>query len=151
MPDFIALIIVILAAGACGFTLRHAFIPLPPYRPSFELTDEAIARIAHEANRQYCISLGDFSQRSWLNTEPHVRASTIEGVRYLRTHPNATPEQMHENWCATKRQQGYRYGESKCHRSLRHPCLVPYNELGEAQQFKDYLFHAIVGLVVIRG
>jgi hypothetical protein len=129
-----------------GFTLRQSFVPVTPPRRTFRMTDEAIARIVHEANRAYCVNLGDFSHKAWNNAEAHVRQSAIEGVRHLRANPHLTPEQMHENWCASKLEQGYRYGPAKCHRSLTHPCLVPYHELPPHQQFKDFLFHAIVKL-----
>jgi hypothetical protein len=75
-----------------------------------------------------------------------VKPSTLEGVKHLLASPHLTPEQMHENWCATKLAQGYRCGPVKCHRSRLHPCLVSYDELPPEQRIKDHLFHAIVKL-----
>lgn len=149
MTDAIVLSIIIVCAALMGFTVRHAFVPIPTPRRFYDLTDAAIARIVHEANRAFCLSHGDMTHRAWINTPEHVRQSTIEGVAYLRRNPHLTPQQMHENWSAAKLQQGYRYGQSKCHHARTHPCLVPYDQLPAEQQFKDHLFHAIVGLFTV--
>jgi len=150
MADFLLLIALLSVAAGLGAALCYALRPFPVVAPPpcFVLRDDHIARIVHEANRAYCISLGDFSHRSWQNTSPEIRATTIRGVRYLRANPSATPEQMHENWKRDKVAQGWRYGPKKCAEAKTHPCIVPYCELPTEQRFKDYLFSAIVRLTV---
>jgi hypothetical protein len=149
MSDAFAILAVMIACLMLGASLhRYFFMPdaAPQPRRFHGLQDVEIARIAHEANRAFCLSHGDFSHRSWNNAEPGVKLSAIEGVRLLRANPHLTPKALHRSWCRTKIAQGYTYGPVKCHRSLKHPCLVPYHRLPEHQQLKDHLFHAIVSL-----
>ena len=48
------------------------------------ITDEQIARVAHEANRAYCLSLGDPSQLPWEEAPDWAKESAIDGVRFHR-------------------------------------------------------------------
>lgn len=107
-----------------------------------------IARICHEANRALCEALGDLSQAPWHAAPQWQRDSAIAGVEYRLDHPNATPEQQHEQWLAVKKAAGWTHGPYKDAAKKEHPCVLPYEELPEAQKAKDYLFGAIVtGLV----
>jgi ryanodine receptor 2 len=45
-------------------------------------------------------------------------------------------ENTHEVWAAQRIAQGWTYGPARDDPTKRHPCLVPYNELSEAE--KDY-------------
>lgn len=108
------------------------------------LNAEQIARICHEANRAYCLALGDESQPHWEDAPEWQRRSAINGVV-----PLCTPDQSHENWCKEKTANGWVYGEVKNAKKKTHPCLVPYNQLPPEQQRKDHLFRAIVD--VLRG
>ncbi len=42
----------------------------------------------------------------------------------------------HDVWAAQRLQEGWRYGPVRDDDALRHPCLVPYDQLPEAE--KDY-------------
>ena len=43
---------------------------------------EDIARICHEANAAYCLSLGDTSQTDWDNAPDWQKKSAINGVKF---------------------------------------------------------------------
>lgn len=103
-----------------------------------------IARVAHEVNRAYCASLGDFSQRSWESAEQWQRDSAINGVVAILKNPDMTPEESHESWMAEKVATGWVYGEIKDPELKTHPCMVEYSKLPEAQRAKDHLFGATV-------
>lgn len=105
---------------------------------------EDVAAIAHEANRAYCIQLGDTSQPIWHCAPAWQRKSAIEGVRFHLANPDATPEQSHENWMAEKIRDGWEWGPRKDPAARTHPCLVPYDQLPEVQRAKDHLFAAVV-------
>lgn len=102
----------------------------------------ACARAAHEANRAYCIAIGDNSQPSWDDAPGWQRSSAINGVAGALA--GATPEQSHESWLAEKRATGWKYGPIKNPDTKEHPCFVPYADLPPSQRAKDDLFLAVV-------
>jgi len=107
-----------------------------------------IAIICHEANRAWCVTHGDFSQPSWGSAPQWQVDSAINGVEHALKHPDATPEDMHNNWMAEKIADGWVYGEVKDPVAKTHPCMVPHAELPEFQRKKDALFLAIVRALV---
>lgn len=111
------------------------------------LKAELIAAIAHGINAAYCASIGDDSQTTWDAAPDWQKQSAIAGVNMHLANPNATPEQSHESWMAQKLAEGWQYGEEKNADAKTHPCLLPYAELPQEQQSKDYLFRATVHLV----
>ena len=103
-----------------------------------------IARVCHEANRAYCVGLGDESQVPWNEAPEWQRASAVAGVQAILDDPKTTPEQSHEGWLDQKRRDGWKYGPIKDADKKEHPCFVPYGELPESQQVKDAIFGAVV-------
>ena len=103
-----------------------------------------IAQVCHEANRAYCRTQNDFTQKPWDISPKWQKDSAIQGVIYKLENPNVTPEQMHENWMAQKLAEGWKYGKIKNPDKKTHPCIVPYAKLPKFQQKKDALFSAIV-------
>jgi len=106
------------------------------------MTIEQIATVCHGANRAYCQSIGDFSQVDWVAAPAWQVDSALIGVR--KAIDGATPEQLHESWCAQKFADGWRYGDVKDPDKKTHPCLMPYAELPTLQRRKDALFSAVV-------
>ena len=105
---------------------------------------EHIARIVHEANRAYCESIGDYSQAPWEHAEAWQKDAARIGVQFHLNFPDSSPRESHELWWACKLADGWTYGEQKDPEKKTHPCMVPYEELPPAQQFKDKLFATIV-------
>ncbi|UTC29848.1 hypothetical protein BAJUN_02180 [Bajunvirus bajun] len=103
---------------------------------------EACARAAHEANRAYCIAIGDLTQPSWEEAPEWQKKSAVNGVIGV-LHGNG-PEQSHESWSAERIADGWRFGEEKDPEAKTHPCLVPYAELSDAQRRKDDVYVAVV-------
>ena len=108
------------------------------------LTIEDIAKIAHQANKAYCESQGDYSLKDWEQSPDWQKKSIINGVLFHLENPERTPEQSHENWLKEKITDGWKYGHFKDPDKKEHPCCVPYDKLPEPQKVKDYLFSAIV-------
>lgn len=104
---------------------------------------EACARAAHEANRSYCIAIGDNSQPSWEDAPEWQKSSARNGVAGALN--GNTPEQSHESWMAEKLANGWKYGAVKNPDAKEHPCMVPYAELPPSQRAKDALFLVVVG------
>ncbi len=109
---------------------------------------EHVARVCHEANRAYCESIGDHSQRVWDEAEQWQRESAIRGVAYAIANPNAPVSAQHDAWLADKERDGWKFGLVKDAAKKEHPCCVPYSELPAEQKFKDALFKTIVACFV---
>lgn len=105
---------------------------------------EEIARVCHEANRAYCLTLGDASQRPWEEAEEWQRVSARKGVEFNLANPDAPPSAIHDSWLEEKRATGWKYGPVKDAEKQEHPCFVPYDELPLEQRRKDILFKAVV-------
>ena len=105
---------------------------------------EAIAKICHEANRNYCQSIGDFSQLPWEEAPSWQRESAINGVSAIITGIVTSPGDSHDSWLKEKREQGWKFGPVKDSERKEHPCFVEYEDLPLIQQKKDELFFTIV-------
>ena len=106
---------------------------------------EACARAAHEANRAYCIAIGDTSQPAWDDAPEWQKTSARNGV--VGALAGNTPEQSHEGWLAEKRATGWKFGPVKDPEKREHPCFVPYTDLPQAQRRKDSIFVTVVRAV----
>jgi hypothetical protein len=104
----------------------------------------SIAELAHEANRSYCILIGDNSQKPWNEAPEWQKESAIDGVKFHIANPNAAPSQSHDNWLEHKRADGWKYGPIKNEKLKEHPCFCPYHSLPISQQIKDYIFRSVV-------
>jgi len=104
----------------------------------------AIARVAHEVNRAYCLALGDKSQPAWEDAPDWQRSSAIAGVVFHLRNPNADASASHESWMRQKLEDGWTYGPTKIPALKQHPCIVPFEQLPREQQAKDFIFRAVV-------
>lgn len=107
-----------------------------------------IAKVCHEANRAYCMNIGDSSQRTWAMTPPDIKQSAIDAVKFHIENQEANDWDSHNNWSIGKALDGWIYGEVKCLIAKTHPCLVPFRLLPPEQQLKDRLFRMIVKVFV---
>lgn len=105
---------------------------------------DCIARVAHDANRAYCIANGDDSQVHWELAEEWQKESARMGVNGILSGEIATPTDSHLAWFRHKEKEGWTYGPVKDPANKQHPCMVPYDMLPDAQKVKDNLFFAIV-------
>lgn len=106
-------------------------------------TDSDVARVVHEAQRAIQHVQGDPSPAEpWDAFPAERRAVVIDGVRRARN--GESPRQLHESWCASMKAAGWKWGRVKDTQELFHPCLVPYDQLPDAQRDKDVLFCQIV-------
>lgn len=107
---------------------------------------EAAARVAHEANRAWCIANGDMSQPAWEDAPDWQRNSALMGVQFHIDNPDAGDSASHDSWMAQKVADGWVYGPEKNPDATppTHHCIVPFAELPKVQQVKDALFRAVV-------
>jgi hypothetical protein len=102
----------------------------------------ACARAAHEANRAYCIAIGDNSQLHWEDAPDWQRTSSMNGVRGVIA--GNGPEQSHGSWMAEKLATGWKYGPVKDADKKEHPCMVAYDQLPPEQRAKDAVYVVVV-------
>lgn len=112
---------------------------------------ELAARCAHEANRHYCVSIGDDTQKPWDESPEWQRDSAIKGTLMIHDDRNTTPNQSHEGWLKVKEDEGWKYGPVKDVDKKEHPCFVPYDELPAAQRLKDSIFGGVIRAVLDAG
>lgn len=110
-----------------------------------------MARVAHEANRAYCETLGDQSQVSWDMAPQWQQTSARSGVMGIVDGTISTPGDSHRSWFAEKERDGWVFGEVKDAVAKTHPCMVPFEALPEEQQAKDYLFYGVVAALIQAG
>lgn len=103
-----------------------------------------IARMCHQANKEWCGLHGDHSQKSWAEAEQWQRDSAIKGVEFRLANPSAGKDAQHNAWMADKIKDGWVYGQQKDSIKKTHPCIISFQELPAFQQKKDALFCAIV-------
>lgn len=109
---------------------------------------ELIAAVCHEVNRAYCQSIGDDSQVFWEDAPKWQQDSAMNGVRFAFENDFPSPAEMHDNWSKEKIADGWVYGEKKDPEAKTHHCLVPYDELPEAQRIKDIIFSSVVKAMI---
>ena len=107
---------------------------------------EAVACAVHEANRAYCLTLGDESQVPWHQSPEWLRTSVRKGV--LGVLVGNGPEESHQSWLVEKLETGWKYGPEKNYETKEHPCLLPYEELSVEQRRKDEIFVSICRLLL---
>lgn len=112
---------------------------------------EFAAMLAHEANRIYCLSIGDKSQPHWEDAPDWQQSSALKGARMIYDNPLTTPEDSHNGWLSVKQEEGWVYGEVKDAEAKTHPCMVPYSELPESQRVKDEIFGTVVRSILSLG
>lgn len=118
--------------------------------PPAPITDVAqIAKVCHEANRAFCETIGDNSQKPWAECEQWQRDSAMEGVVFRINNPGAPASAQHDSWTASKIADGWTYGTVKDAARKTHPCLLAYDELPMDQRLKDHLFMSIVGALYV--
>lgn len=132
---------------ALGATTNKA-TTVPTLDNATEETRRAIAtnigRVTHEANRAYCLTLGDTSHLPWDQSRADLRESVISGVLNIMTGVVTRPGQSHQRWIDYKIADGWRYGPTKDIEAKTHPNLIPFEQLPQAEQLKDFMFVGIV-------
>lgn len=112
------------------------------------ITVVQIARVCHEANREYCAGIGDITQVSWGDVIQWQDGAAIGGILFnineLKAGRKPEPSALHTVWMKQKLANGWTYGPVKDAIKKEHPCIIPYGELPVEQRLKDYIFAAIV-------
>ena len=69
---------------------------------------------------------------------PHpINTSDIQLPEELNPLLEAMAKNVHEIWAQERMNQGWAYGEKRDDAKKHHPCLVPYEDLPEAEKVYD--------------
>lgn len=99
-----------------------------------------IAKVCHEANRQYCIDNKLPTQALWNELPVTQQNSIIHGVRQVVADRKMTATKMHETWMEYKASEGWKYADKLDAAKRLHPNMVPFNKLPKVERAKDMLF-----------
>jgi hypothetical protein len=102
-----------------------------------------VAKVCHQANKAFCESIGDYSQRDWNDAPQWQTNSAINGVNFQIANPDAPASSSHDSWLEEKRNAGWKWGPIKNEDLKEHPCFCAYDELPPEQQAKDHIFKAV--------
>lgn len=99
-----------------------------------------IAKVCHEANRQYCIDNELPTPALWDELPMTQQNSIIHCVQQVIADRKVTATKMHENWMEYKASEGWVYAEVLDAENRTHPNMVAFNKLPKVERAKDMLF-----------
>ena len=99
-----------------------------------------IAKICHEANRQYCIDNQLKTHAKWDELPLIIQNSIVAGVVDVIADPKITPTELHFKWCEYKEAEDWTKGDVKDLEAKTHPNLVKFKKLPDAEKRKVVLF-----------
>jgi hypothetical protein len=107
------------------------------------MTNQDIAKIAHEASRAYSTTINEFKS-SWEDLTDEQRASIVAGVEFVAANPRVSPRKIHAEWVKNKRAAGWRRSKVLDLDKKKSPNLIAFTKLDRTQQVKDELFLGVV-------
>ncbi len=113
-----------------------------------ELLILRVAFVCHQANKAWCSSNGDNTQKDWDDAEQWQRDSMVKGVKFRLEKPNCGLDGPHNSWLENKAKEGWVYGPVKDAVAKTHPCIMPYDQLPDTDKKKDLIFVAIVDALI---
>lgn len=103
-----------------------------------------IAPICYGVEMDYARWLGDSTFVPWGDMSDRNRESYRIGVAHILMNHHATPKDLHELWCKTKREEGWTFGPAKDLDKQETPWLIDWEDLPQLITLKGVLFHSIV-------
>jgi hypothetical protein len=113
-----------------------------------DLTMDQVAGVIYSMIDAYNVIVDGAEPRNrWFLLDEDEQAAAITAVTALRDNPEITPDQNHTNWRRVMEERGWRYGEEIDYDTLRHPNLVPFEELPVPARRISYAMHAATRLL----
>ncbi len=102
-----------------------------------------IAAAIHGATR--CLGRPDGQEiPAWDDLTGSQRDKAVCAVCELLDSPPRTHQECHDLWARLMTSDGWTHGPSYDFEARTHPCLVPFDELTEAEQIKDKIWASLI-------
>jgi hypothetical protein len=98
------------------------------------MNSKQIAQIVYEANRAFSEVEGAVAGRPWDSLNDEEKEGIVLSVERLSKSSGASYEAHHNNWLASARESGWKYGPVLNEATRERPCFVPYEQLSEKQK-----------------
>mgnify|MGYP001568524116 CR=1 FL=1 len=105
---------------------------------------EDIAAICYEVNRAYSKMYDNSVQIDWELAPAWAKRNVCDGVKFVLSKTDCTPQQWHEFWCKEKKDEGWQYGKEHLLVLKTHPCILPWDKLSKEQKHKAQIFVSTV-------
>ena len=103
-----------------------------------------IAQVMHEAMRAWQAANGQTPAPTWSRAPKWMKEASAASIAWRIENPDAPASAQHDQWMATKKADGWKFGKTKDGKKKTHPMMVPYSQLPEFEKRKDALVNAIV-------
>ena len=101
-----------------------------------------IAKICHEANRQYCKTNNLTEMGKWEDYPKEFQDFWINEV--IITNHKTSAKEVWQRWFDNKSKEGWKYAKKMDVKNKLHPNMVPWEKLSEVERGKYNLFLATV-------
>lgn len=102
-----------------------------------------VARIAHEVDRAYLMTIGGNVGEPWEKASADDRDGVVMTVRAMSV-GHVTPRSTHEAWVTEMIRNGWRRGETYSTKKKTHPNIGDYDELPPEVRARDAILAAVV-------
>lgn len=104
--------------------------------------NERRAKFVYEATRIAAIAAeAPIVPEPWIEREGDFVTQFLEVIeRQCGRYWSDDAEQLHQDWVEAYEKNGWHYGPVRDVEKRTHPDMVPFHELGQLEQDKDYVF-----------
>lgn len=112
-----------------------------PEPPPGNLNERRVVFVYEVARMQAAAIWAPVIPEPWAQRDSKFRAQMRDVVAMMCGPDRKTsPEELHDDWVKAYEAMGWVYGPIRDLEAKTHPDMVPYNELGFAEQIKDEVF-----------
>lgn len=117
-----------------------------------EITDtsnvaRALAQAVHSVIRAIDISNGDRPQPCWDELSFERQGELAGAVVKSLIGPGKLPEEVHDEWRASKAADGWTYGEDSDEEAKTSPLMVPWADMTERVRRKSFVLPALIAIM----
>jgi hypothetical protein len=122
--------------------MQRSYLKIKPefYDSRPDRVHAIITIVAHNTIASFCRYKSNFQIPCWDEADEVTRIIHLDVVRAILSTQQYTPEHFHTHWRAALMSDGWELGPELDHAAKKHPLMVPYPELPQAEQIRYQLF-----------